>query len=396
MCGALIDNNKKNDAKSDAHIYGENTYINYIQPYWHGRLVRLYDTGSDFLGDADYDFTPEHIQLELSKGYTIVDINTHGGRTGIVTESGAYLSADASLLSNSGCSVIICGACLTNDFDEQSPSFSEIFMRNSNSGILAYVGSSHYGWHPSSSNLHRKLYKSLFTSDTKRLSQSLYDAKNSYIGLFNSYTTQRWLALSINLLGDPEMSVWTQVPDVYSDAEIGVNRMDNSIYVAGCGIGDCVVSAYTPEGNVYKYEMENNSGVNMTISPNSAIMIYRQNMIPYFPPLLIQNQTYTKSQYLFASSVQMGKFVDPERTSRGDVVFINGVDFVIEATEDVLIDDGFIVESGASVTIRTKGRANIKGGLVKAGGKLSIEALDTVIESPFIAENGADIEFNNL
>lgn len=209
-------------------------------------------------------------------------------------------------------------------------------------------------------------------------------------------SSERAHLLSYNLLGDPEMAVWTQKPDVYSDVEISVNRMDNSIYVTGCSIGDCVVSAYTPEGNVYKYEMENNGGVNMTISPNSAIMIYRQNMIPYFPPLLIQNQAYEESQYLFASSVKMGKSVDPERLIQGDVVFWNNIDFVIEATDDVYIGDGVIVYPGSTLTIKSKKAVTIDGALIKSGAKFIVEASEIRVRDSFDAENEAIIEFNPL
>ena len=218
----------------------------------------------------------------------------------------------------------------------------------------------------------------------------------SVMNSISYYPNERAQIYSYNLLGDPEISVWTQKPNVYSDVEISVNRMDNSIYVTGCNIGDCFVSAYTPEGNVYKYEMENNSDVNMTISPNSAIMIYGRNMIPYFPPLLIQNQVYEKSQYLFASSVQIGKFVDPERSIQGDVVFWNNIDFVIEATDDVYIGDGVIVYPGSTLTIKSKKTVTIDGALIKSGGKFIVEASEIRVQDSFVAENEAIIEFNPL
>ena len=279
-------------------------------------------------------------------------------------------------------------SCTVMPFDNMSEypvsiNFGESFTLGKGYGGPAFLGNTRVGYFEYSAEMENLFLKEIING--KNIGEAEAESRRKY--------THRHIRLTHNLLGDPEFMIWSQIPHVYSDVEISVNRMDNSIYVVGCGIEDCYVSAYAPDGNIYKYEMENNSDVNMTISPNSAIMIYGRNMIPYFPPLLIQNQVYEKSQYLFASSVQIGKFVDAERSSRGDVVFSNGVDFIIEATEDVLIDDGFVVESGASVTIRTKGRANIKGGLVKAGGKLSIEALDTVIKSPFIAENGAEIEF---
>lgn len=272
-----------------------------------------------------------------------------------------------------------------NEYDIKYNLGESFTLRNKQGGV-AYIGYT------------RDVYTSYAISIEKLFASNLKSRYNMGQSVMDSkiYTTSsKAHLLSYNLLGDPEMSVWTQEPDVYSDVEISVNRMDKSIYVSGYDIGNCYVSAYTPEGNVYKYEMENNSGVNMTISPNSAIMIYRNNMIPYFPPLLIQNQIYEKSQYLFASSVQMGKFVDPERSTRGDVVFWNNIDFVIDATDDVYIGDGVIVYPESTLTIKSKKTVTIDGSLIKAGGKLLIEASDIVVRN-FEAESGATIEFKPL
>lgn len=281
-------------------------------------------------------------------------------------------------------------------FDEKdgypiSINFGESFTIGKNYGGVAYLGNTRYGYMDSSAKIEKAFLTQLSLGNAN---VGIAEAYSKMVE--NSGISRYFFKLTHNLLGDPEFMIWTQVPDVYSDAEIGVNRMDNSIYVAGCGIGDCVVSAYTPEGNVYKYEMENNGGINMTISPNSAIMIYRHNMIPYFPPLLIQNQIYEKSQYLFASSVQIGKFVDSERSSRGDVIFSNGVDFVIDATDDVYIGDGVIVYPESTLIIKSKKTVTIDGALIKSGGKFIVEASEIRVQDSFVAENEAIIEFNPL
>lgn len=273
-----------------------------------------------------------------------------------------------------------------NEYDIKY-NLGESFTLKNKQGGVAYIGYT------------RDVYTDYAISIEKLFASNLKSKYNIGQAVMDSkiYTpSSKAHLLSYNLLGDPEMAVWTQKPDVYSDVEISVNRMDNSIYVTGCSIGDCIVSAYTPERNVYKYEMENNGGVNMTISPNSAIMIYRQNMIPYFPPLLIQNQAYEKSQYLFASSVQIGKFVDSERSIQGDVVFWNNIDFVIEATDDVYIGDGVIVYPGSTLTIKSKKAVTIDGALIKAGSKFIVEASEIRVRDSFEAENEAIIEFNPL
>lgn len=341
---------------------------------------------------------PEGVQLTESTSQCVFTENeTYYGLNALDSEH-IYIANEANngldcLTNQLFPSVMYSIACSTMPFDEKkgysiSINFGGSFTTGGDYGGVAYLGNTRYGYMGLSTNFEKALLKQLNLGNANI---GIAEANSKL--LKNSGINNHFLKLSHNLLGDPEFMVWTQIPDVYSDVEISVNRMDNSIYVTGVNIGNCYVSAYTPEGNVYKYEMTNGS-VNMEISPNSAIMIYRHNMLPYFPPLLVQNQTYEKSQYIFASSVQMGKFVDSERSSQGNVIFCNGVNFEINATDDVFIYDGFIVEAGASITIKTQGNVYLNGGLVKAGGRLSIESFESSINSSFIAESGAEIEIS--
>lgn len=48
---------------------GENLYKKFIEPYWNGRMLRFYDTKTDFEGDTRYRVNPENLQTQLENGY---------------------------------------------------------------------------------------------------------------------------------------------------------------------------------------------------------------------------------------------------------------------------------------------------------------------------------------
>ena len=81
-------------------------------------------------------------------------------------------------------------------------------------------------------------------------------------------------------------------------------------------------------------------------SPNSCVMVYGMNNIPYIAPLILQNETIDHSQYIIATTVTAGNNVDGNRTN-GNVTIANGTTYEIEASGEVLLQGGFNVERGA-------------------------------------------------
>ena len=79
-------------------------------------------------------------------------------------------------------------------------------------------------------------------------------------------------------------------------------------------------------------------------------MVYKHNYIPYIAPLLLQNENLSNSQYVIASNVIAGAAVDNNRT-QGDVVITSGVEYEIEASGTVTLQNGFKVEKGATFAV---------------------------------------------
>lgn len=172
--------------------------------------------------------------------------------------------------------------------------------------------------------------------------------KSNYLSLSGSNS----IMYRHNLLGDPEVEMWTSQPQSYSD--ILVNRTDNTITVSGISspgvayVGLCCNEGFTA------LDTTSTGSVTFTgVRPNSTVMVYQHNYLPYIAPLSLQNTTIKKSQYVFATDVILGNHVDGNRTS-GDVVIKSGVEYEIEHNGTVVLAPGFKVEKGAKfATIRS-------------------------------------------
>ena len=154
-------------------------------------------------------------------------------------------------------------------------------------------------------------------------------------------------ALSQNYLGDPSIEMWSDIPQVYSN--VTVTRSDSTITLSGID-SDSTTVVVLSNSSLPITRMSLSSPLKLKVSPNSSIMLYKHNYIPYIAPLLLQKVTLGKSQYVIASDVTAGNLIDTNRTN-GDVIVKNGVEYEIEASGTVTLQDGFTVEKGATFAV---------------------------------------------
>ncbi len=148
-------------------------------------------------------------------------------------------------------------------------------------------------------------------------------------------------------IGDPSLEIWTDIPETYSG--ISIIRTDNTLSVTNINRDSTIVS-YCSNSGIIRKQLSSSSVTLTDVSPNGSIMLYRHNCIPYIAPMLLQNVTLNKSQYVIARDVTAGFCVDSNRTN-GDVIVNNGVEYEIEASGTVTLYDGFKVERGASFSV---------------------------------------------
>lgn len=350
---------------SDTHYKAERLYIHYLASYLNAdsvSRVRFYDTGTDFLEGANYDYNPRNIQKELSKGYTFVNIDSHGNYSGWETEGSGYTVSYADTLINSNHTIIITSACNTNGFDKNTKCLSEAFVRNPSSEVVAYFGCSRTGWYYKNptdigdselANLY--LYRKIFSESNKNFGEIVRKAKIDILPYCYTYDkTHRWLLFGLNPIGDPEMPIYTRRPKKFTNVSISFSNGSLSI---NTGVDDCkiCVASANDIGASYYDVRTGNSASYSNLTDEYSICITKQGYVPYIArcgnTVYLQNESVNTDYEVFSSQTFAGSNVTIYKPN--GPVEVNKGNTIINGTNGVTINDSFEVKNGASLEIRT-------------------------------------------
>lgn len=288
------------NGKSDAHISSEmmfdsvaldpTTSIGDSFP-----RIRFYDTGTDFLGNADYDVNTYNMQTQLNTGYHLAHIYCHGESSvfGYLEDSTLYSVDNALALKNINKSIIVTGACTTNSFDSKAthpfePCLSEAFIRNPNGGAIAYWGSSREGWSAEGgygASLRydeyflKKLYSNSLNYDDHTLGYIASEAKEA--AFQRPIGANRFLLYCINVMGDPELPIYTATPSSFSSAT--VTKSGDTVTVNSGGVSGCRIAVTSEDmGESYFDVRENVSSATFTnVTMPYSVCITKFNYKPY-------------------------------------------------------------------------------------------------------------------
>ena len=249
-------------------------------------------------------------------------------------------------------------ACTTTPFDnyEESDSrkypginFGQSFTLGKNYGGVAFLGNTRVGYADttlrlsSSSLLEKKFVESISAGHHKlgeieAVSKSIYDGSmRNYIGLVH------------NLMGDPECDIWTDEPTTIN--VITTARFNNSIVIEVLNNeNDTLVYGLSDGINQLMGASSSGSITFSDVNPNSTVMVYQHNYLPYIAPLFLQNERVERSQYVIANDVYAGRNVDSNRTV-GDLTIAVGSEYEIESKGQVVLAPGFKVEKGALFSV---------------------------------------------
>ncbi len=172
---------------------------------------------------------------EFNSGYSTVIIAGHSDPTMITDDSHAvyYDNDDALATSNAYMpSLFYADACTTSSYDMGDYSIGERLINEANSGAIGYIGGLRVDWYLEDDHdlekLNRgnaKLFWEVFFKEKKfQQGRTLYDSKVSYMNSDyfdrgDASMIQEWQRknlLTYNLLGDPELDIYTKVPEMVS------------------------------------------------------------------------------------------------------------------------------------------------------------------------------------
>jgi hypothetical protein len=107
--------------------------------------------------------------------------------------------------------------CWAAAFDYDN--IAEHYVNNTNGGGVAFVGNSRYGWgcpgYPgecASDLFDQQFFRALFTSDLYNIGITHSDARDYYVPDAYGDDYMRYCVYELNVLGDPEMPIWTSNP----------------------------------------------------------------------------------------------------------------------------------------------------------------------------------------
>ena len=235
----------------------------------------------------------------LNAGQNLVNHADHSNITVLGTGDyhhgwGIYNSDVDALTNNDKLSIVVSLGCQPNHMDANDCIAEHFVVYNSNQAGVAFNGNTRNGLYYAgqpislSGTLDREWWISLFSRNMYHLGQTLADAKHHYANSDNYMKHCEW---EFNLLGEPEMPIWTDSVDSFTVScplTVPMGSSSFPVHVENAAGKTPVNQAYVclwKENDVYLTAYTNTSGdVTLTPSPSSSGTIYvtvtKQNYLP--------------------------------------------------------------------------------------------------------------------
>ena len=174
---------------------------------------------------------PANFLNELNSGYSTIIFAGHADPTVFTDASGSsyYTNTEAQLSSNNYMpSLLYADACTTSSYDKNDNSIGELLIKRPLAGAVGYIGAIRVSWYfDYDTNLEKlnrgnaKLFwKEFFEEKKFQQGRALYDSKVTYMNsdyfkrgaASMGQEWQRKNVLTYNLLGDPELDIFTDRP----------------------------------------------------------------------------------------------------------------------------------------------------------------------------------------
>jgi parallel beta-helix repeat protein len=220
----------------------DHIYNSYIPSYFH--VVRKYnpltnDPGHTPEWEGDELLTRDSAIRELNEGFHIINHFDHSDPyvmgTGI-RWGGNYISKEdmAALTNGKNYSILFSLGCSPNAFDHES--ISESFINNPNGGGVAYIGSSR---ETGGGQIYQdyNFFESLFVHSLYHIGMAFASTQGASFGVASCL---------MNLLGDPEMPVWTDAPFEMDELKV--------TYPSVVGIGPATIMVNVMKPNPPPYD----------------------------------------------------------------------------------------------------------------------------------------------
>jgi len=239
------------------------------------------------------------VMAVMNEGQNIINHDGHAWYTVMGVGSGYLSTSDMDALYNHPRnSILFSIGCWPAAFDYDC--IGEHFINNPNGGGVAFIGNSRYGWgspgnpeYGYSDRYDREFFGALFARDFYHIGATVADMKAFFVPMSQQENVYRWCMYQTNLLGEPEMPIWTDTPKYmtveYSDTvPQGSSLFTVTVFNADQGyepVSGALVCAMK-EDQVYQRGLTDSEGqIDLDISPSSGgplcVTVTAHNFIPY-------------------------------------------------------------------------------------------------------------------
>ena len=251
-----------------------------------------------------------NFRSELNSGYSTIIFAGHGDPTRFTDASSFtfYNNTEALLISNINMpSLLYADACTTSSYDQGDNSIGERLIKRPLAGTVGYIGSIRVSWYfDFDANLEKlnrgnaKLFwKEFFDEKKFQQGRALYDSKVTYMNSDyfkrgDASMVQEWQRkniLTYNLLGDPELDIYTDIPrsvpnhfneSIYEGQLVSLQVRDN----LGSIVPGARINLRTTDGKYRTVYADKNGFVDFRLpvgaNENYSTIITGHNVIPSY------------------------------------------------------------------------------------------------------------------
>lgn len=244
-------------------------------------------------------------------------------------------------------------SCTITPFDvfneyTEFPNIGQSFTLGKDYGGPVLVGNTRYGWVGLSASMQKKFNEGMTIDPIVGYAQNY--AKLNY---HTYYYHGHYLRLSSNIIGCPNIRVWTDIPKLFSatmsyNSNNYVITANNSITNSEIGVRDIMQTNEVIDNISF-----NPSQGSKTLSnvQNCLITLTGINCLPQILPLTIQNTSLHGSHHAIVKDVSCGKNV--RSGTQGDVTFEQDADYTFETKGTFELTEGVEIKQGAQLEVIT-------------------------------------------
>jgi len=247
-------------------------------------------------------------------------------------------------------------SCETMPFDDfltpiDDRNMGETYTCISKGGGPAYLGNTRYGWIYYSYLLFGDFVDIIAAGTSFNIGIAEAISKVS----FGSGYYDKYLKLTHNLIGCPETEIWTATPSKFTSASVFESGSNVTVSTGGVSASTiCVMSALDNGSSYYQIRENVSSSIFTSVPKPYLVTITKHNYIPYLKKpdnIYIQNESIYSDKYIYGKYFYAGENITSIKP-KGLAIIKNGSNVVFDATNDVILEGGFEVESGAEFEVK--------------------------------------------